>query len=196
VGIYDGADWVKAFLVDAMGVSDTPVISATGLTGQVRRGCINHTYDYDTLVFGQNYGGPSGSISIATIDRATGEVSEATVIATGDLGYHASFSEDGTKVYYAIGTEGWSGPAYQYDLDLDVQTMLGGSGFGEVKLAPDGKMYWAGYGKSYLGLVNEPNLPGLAADFVVDGLYLEGCQSGYGVPNQTASYLEYLPPIE
>jgi hypothetical protein len=31
---------------------------------------------------------------------------------------------------------------------------------------------------------------------VTDGLYLEGCLSGYGVPNQTASYLEYLPPIE
>ena len=196
VVIYDGADTVKAFLVDASGVSDTPVVSATGLTGEVRRGCINHTYDYDMLVFGQNYGGANGSISVATIDRATGQVSTATVIATGDLGYHASFSEDGSKVYYAIGTEGWSGPAYQYDLDSDIETQLGGSGFGESKLAPDGKLYWAGYGKPYLGVVNNPDDAGMAADFVVDGLFLEGCSSGYGVPNQTASYLEYLPPIE
>ena len=194
--VYDGADWVKAFLVDEMGVSTDPVISATGLTGQVRRGCINHTYDYAQVVFGQNYGGANGSISVADIDLETGEVSAATVIATGDLGYHASFSEDGTKVYYAIGTEGWSGPAYQYDLETDIETNLGGSGFGEVKLAPDGKMYWAGYGKPYLGVVNNPDEAGTACNFVADGLHLNGCSSGYGVPNQTASYLEYLPPVE
>ncbi|MBW2277524.1 MAG: hypothetical protein JRF63_08535, partial [Deltaproteobacteria bacterium] len=194
--VYDGADWVKAFLVDETGVSTDPVVSATGLTGQVRRGCINHTYDYEMVVFGQNYGGANGSISVASIDLESGEVSAATVIATGDLGYHASFSEDGTKVYYAIGTEGWSGPAYQYDLETDIETNLGGSGFGEVKLAPDGRMYWAGYGKTFLGVVNNPDEAGMAADFVINGLSLNGCSSGYGVPNQTASYLEYLPPIE
>jgi len=194
--VYDGASTIKAFPVDELGVSLSPVVSSIGLSGTVKRGCINHTYDYTKLVLGQNYGGTSGTISVADFDLETGEVSTATTIASGDLGYHASFSEDGTKVYYAIGTEGWMGPAYQYDLETDTQTLLGGSGFGEVKLAPDGKMYWAGYGKSYLGVVTEPDLPGLSADFVVDGLYLEGCLSGYGVPNQTASYLEYLPPIE
>lgn len=192
---FDGAEQTKAFLVTASGVSTDPVISATGLTGQVKRGCINHTYDYETVVFGQNYGGANGTISVATVDRTTGEIGEAKVIATGDLGYHASFSEDGTKVYYVIGTEGWSGVAHQYDLETNIQTPLGGSGLGGSKLAPNGKLYFAGYGDGYLGVVNNPNEPGVAANFVVEGLYLEGCSAGFSVPNQTAAYLDYLPPV-
>jgi hypothetical protein len=103
----------------------TPVTSPTGLTGTVKRSSINHTLEYDTLVLTQNYG-PDGAIGTAAIDRTTGKVSVVEVIATGDLGYHASFSEDGRKLYYVRGTEGWSGAAYQYDLDSATETLLGG----------------------------------------------------------------------
>ena len=192
--IYDSAANINAYLVDGGGLITTPVVSALGLSGQVMRSSINHTLDYDTLVLSQNYGGANGAIAVATIDRSSGQVSPATVIATGDLGYHASFSEDGSKIYYVRGTEGWSGQAYQYDLSTSTETLLGGQGLGAAKLAPNGKLYWVGVDDPYLGVVNQPDLPGVAADYVVDGLYLEGCVSGFGVPNQTASYLEYLPP--
>jgi len=192
--IYDGAGSIAAYLVDETGLHTTPVTSPTGLTGTVKRSSINHSMDYDTLVLTQNYGGPDGAIGTATIDRATGKVSLAEVIATGDLGYHASFSEDGRKLYYVRGTEGWSGAAYQYDLDSATETLLGGSALGAAKLAPDGKVYWAGVDKPYLAVVHQPDAAGTAAQFDEQGLFLEGCQAGFGVPNQTASYLEYLPP--
>lgn len=64
-----------------------------------------------------------------------------------------------------------------------------------ARLAPDGKLYWAANAYGYLGVVSEPNAAGIACGFVQDGLSLGACTSGFGLPNQTASYLKYLPPI-
>ncbi|MEO7095436.1 MAG: hypothetical protein ABI175_19430 [Polyangiales bacterium] len=190
---YEGAASVRAYLVNASGVSATPVVSSTGLTGSVKRAAINHTYDYDHLALAMNFGGTTGLIATADIDRATGMVSGTKTRVTGDLGYHASFSEDGTKLYYVRGTEGWQGIAYQYDLTAGVDTMLGGTGMAAAKLAPDGKVYWAANAKGSMGVVAEPNKAGTACGFVESGLSLKGCTVAFGVPNQTASYLQYLP---
>jgi len=193
---YDGAANVDAFLVSASGVSATPVTSPTGLTGTVLRSAINHSYDYDHVVLAMNFGttGPQGQIVTASIDRATGTLSGFKTVATGDLGYHASYSGDGTKLYYVRGTQGWQGVAYQFDLTTGTETMLGGTGLAAAKLAPDGKVYYVGYGKTSLAVVNTPNAAGAAAGFLDNGLPLGGCIAAFGVPNQTAAYLSYLPP--
>ena len=191
---YDGAANVDAFLVSASGVSSTPVVSPTGLTGTVLRSAINHSYDYDHVVLAMNFSGPNGQIAVANIDRATGMLSGVKTLVTGDLGFHASYSGDGTKLYYVRGTEGWEGVAYQYDLSTGTEAVLGGTGLAAAKLAPDGKVYYVGYGKTSLAVVNTPNQPGAAAGFVENGLPLNGCIAAFGVPNQTAAYLTYLPP--
>lgn len=192
---YDGAGQVDAFLVDKNGVSTTPVVSQTGITGTVLRSAINHTYDYDHVVLAINEGGATGTIATADVDRSTGKLTNVKTIATGDLGFHASFSGDGTKLYYVRGTEGWSGVAYQYDLTNKTETMLGGSGLAAAKLAPDGKVYYVGYGKTSLAVVNQPDKSGAACNYVDNGLALKGCAAAFGVPNQTAAYLGYLPPV-
>ncbi len=110
---YNGAGNVEAFLVNASGVSATPVTSATGLTGTVLRSAINHSYDYNHVVLAINRGGATGTIATADVDRSTGTISNVKTIVTGDLGFHASYSADGTKLYYVRGTEGWSGVAYK-----------------------------------------------------------------------------------
>jgi hypothetical protein len=190
---YDGAANVEAFLVSASGVSSTPVVSPTGLTGAVLRSAINHSYDYDKVVLAMNFG-TSGLIATSVIDRSTGSISGVKTIATGDLGFHASYSGDGTKLYYVKGVQGYSGTAYQYDLTTNTETMLGGTDLAAGKLAPDGKLYYVGYGKTALAVVNDPNAAGTACGFVDNSLPLQGCSSGWGVPNQTAAYLSYLPP--
>lgn len=190
---YAGAGAVNAFLVSKSGVSSSPVVSQTGLTGTVLRSAINHSYDYDHVVLAINEGGTSGQIATATIDRSTGKLSQVKQIVTGDLGFHASYSGDGTKLYYVRGTEGWSGVAYQYDLLTNIETSLGGSGLAAAKLAPDGKVYYAGYSHPYLAVVNNPNAAGTASNYVDNGLFLTGCLCAFGVPNQTAAYLGYLP---
>jgi len=191
---YDGAGSVDAFLVDKNGVSTTPVVSSTGITGTVLRSAINHSYDYDHVVLAVNESGATGTIAVADVDRATGKLSNVKKLVTGDLGFHASYSGDGTKLYYVRGTEGWSGVAYQYDLTTNTETMLGGSGLAAAKLAPDGKVYYVGYGRPYLAVVNNPDSAGAASNFVANGLVLGGCSAAFGVPNQTAAYLGYLPP--
>jgi hypothetical protein len=191
---YDGAATVKAFLVTANGVATSPVVSATRLTGAVARSSINHTLDYDHLALSIHYGLGKGTIATATIDRSSGEVSTAKTIVTGDLGYHASYSADGTKLYYVRGQEGWNGIAYQYDLTESQETKLGGSGMAAAKLAPNGKVYWAGRGHKFMGVVSQPDVAGTGCGFVEHGLDLGGCSVAFGVPNQTAAFLEYLPP--
>ena len=191
---YDGAGSVDAFLVTANGVSTTPVVSSTGITGTVLRSAINHSYDYDHVVLAINESGATGTIAVADVDRSTGQLSNVKKLVTGDLGFHASYSGDGTKLYYVRGTEGWSGVAYQYDLSTNTETMLGGSGLAAAKLAPDGKLYYVGYGRPYLAVVNNPDSAGAASNFVANGLPLGGCSAAFGVPNQTAAYLNYLPP--
>ncbi len=192
---YDGAASMKAFLVSGGVVSTTAVVSSTGLTGVVKRSSINHALDYDHLVMSLNYGGANGQIATAVIDRSTGKIGAAKPIVSGDLGYHASYSADGSKLYYVRGTEGWSGVAYQYDLTGNKETMLGGTGMAAAKLAPDGKVYWAAYSHAFMGVVAQPDQAGTACGFVEQGLDLKGCKVAFGVPNQTAAYLEYLPPI-
>jgi len=188
---YSGAGEVNAFLVSKSGVTSAPVTSQTGITGTVLRSAINHSYDYDHVVLAIN-NGTSGVIATADIDRSTGILSNVKQIVTGDLGFHASYSGDGTKLYYARGTQGWSGVAYQYDLTTNTETSLGGSGLAAAKLAPDGKVYYAGYSRPYLAVVNDPNAAGTASNFVANGLFLGGCLCAFGVPNQTAAYLGYL----
>jgi hypothetical protein len=184
---YDGASTIDAFLVGASGVSTTPVSSSTGLTGIVLRSAINHSYDYDHVVLAMN-DGTTGRIATADIDRSTGLVSNVRVVAAGDLGYHASYSGDGTKLYYVKGTQGWEGVAYQYDLTTSTESMLGGTGLAAGKLAWDGKLYFVGYQKTALTVVNDPNAAGAAAGFVEDALPLGGCSAAFGVPNQTAAH--------
>jgi hypothetical protein len=191
---YDGPNDIDAFLVSATGVSTTPVVSPTGIAGTVLRSAINHSYDHDHVVLAMNFGGANGQIATATIDRSTGQLSGIKTIVSGDLGYHASYSADGTKLYYVRGSEGWEGVAYQYDLTTGTDTMLGGTGLAAAKLAPDGKVYYVGVDKQYLAVVNAPNAAGAAAGFVENGLSLGGCVAAFGVPNQTAAYLSYLPP--
>jgi len=206
--VYEGAGQIMAFLVDkTTGVQTDPVVSSIGLelppgAVEVRWGSINHTQDYDTLVLSQTYNNGGGSMmafmgAIATVDvnRATGEVSEAMIVATDAYGYHATFSEYGSKVYYT-NSQGY----IQYDLNTSAETCLGPivgvSHAAASKLALDGKLYWAGALNSALHIVHSPDEAGADADFEANGLSLEGCLVGHGVPNQTAAFLDYLPPIE
>lgn len=192
---YDSAATIQAFEVTKTGVNLTPVKSPTTFTGTVLRSAINHTLDYDTLVLAMNFGGVNGLIATASFDRQTGQVSNPKQWVTGDVGYHAFLSPDATKLYFVRGTEGWYGQAYQLDLSTNIETLLGGIQMAAARLAPDGKLYWASNGYGYLGIVSQPNAAGTACGFVLDGLSLAGCMSGFGLPNQTASYLAYLPPI-
>ena len=52
-----------------------------------------------------------------------------------------------------------------------------------MKLAQDGKIYIALSNYEYLGVIENPNEKGLACNFVLDGIYLEGKISKSGLQN-------------
>ncbi len=192
--VFDTAATLNAYLVTEDGIATEPVRSETGITGPVHRGSINHSESYTMLAL--SFHRPTqGFVATTTFDRASGRAAPATVRAeSADIGYHATFSPNASKLYFSDGTEGYMGVPQQLDLETGVVTALPGTGFGAAKLAVDGYLYYTGYNKTSLGRVEHPDEPGEAAGFVAEALDLQGCRAGFGVPNQTAAFLDYLTP--
>ena len=153
---------------------------------------------YSTSVFDEN--SVSGFI-LLDFNPATGVLDLRETIDLPTSGRNASgieFSSNATKLYaYQTGSSGEEG-LYQYDLtvlperiaptqiDLGELEMNGGD---KLQLAPDGKIYitkggGSSTGANYLGVINQPNDLGVAADFVELGLFIaEGVDFGTSVRN-------------
>ena len=117
--------------------------------------------------------------------------------------YGVEFSSDVTKLYYTTHRK-----VFQLDLMSDdpvtiskSQTFLGEFPklgvvdtllLGALQLAINGKIYVAQDGYEYLGVIENPREKGMAANYVIDGVYLDGNISRMGLPNFIPSYL--LPP--
>ena len=54
---------------------------------------------------------------------------------------------------------------------------------GALQLAPDGKIYVARQGNSYLGVISKPNATGKASTYTDDGFHLGKQKSDLGLPN-------------
>ena len=54
---------------------------------------------------------------------------------------------------------------------------------GALQLAPDGKIYVARQGNSYLGVISKPNAKGKASTYTDDGFHLGKQKSDLGLPN-------------
>ncbi|HEC83671.1 MAG: hypothetical protein DRR08_18575 [Candidatus Parabeggiatoa sp. nov. 2] len=187
--VFNTAAKLDAYKVDSSGVARLPVTSNTGFTGNIARGSIIHSPDYNTL----SLGWAPGRIATAKIDRATGKISDIKERVTGQVGYATAFSPDGTKLYYTNGVQGYSGTPWQIDLKDGSKAQLSLTGaFGGPKLADNGKIYWTGINKSALSVVNNPNAAGTGANFSVDALPLNGCKGAYNQPNQTASSISFI----
>jgi WD40-like Beta Propeller Repeat len=191
--VYNTGATVDAYLLDGpSGVVATPVSSPLGMGGSsLYKPSIVRSPDYNTLALSNGYYG----IAIAKIDQATGKLSDVKLRVTknaSEVGNSCAFSPDGTKLYYARGSYGYSGTPYQFDLTTDVETQLNPTGgFGGPKLAPDGRIYWTGTGKDALSVVQNPNAPGTEVIFLLNDLYLNGGKGAYNLPAQTTAYTAY-----
>lgn len=133
-------------------------------------------------------------IEIFDFNLSTGQLSNARKFEskyfTGS--YCLEFSPDNTKMYLSI-YRGNISNLYQLDLnwgnDFDIVNNMVNLGFypsaffyGAVQLGPDGKIYVAQWGSEYLGVINEPDKAGLGCNYVIEGVYLEGKHSKFGLP--------------
>ncbi|MBK8226698.1 MAG: hypothetical protein IPK70_05930 [Flavobacteriales bacterium] len=202
-----------AYLLTAGGLDPTPIVSTVGPafpacgSNMNARGEMRFSLDGERLALAGNGSGDtpnSDVLALFTFNRATGAVSDTLLLppSRGDFG--VAFSPDGTKLYGGT----WKAfnffstdhnYLYQFDLSSsDPQTIIDSrvvlletpitGAHGSIKLGPDGRIYVARYAEGYLGVINYPNLPGLACNYEDDGLYLNGALCAHGFNN----YIEYV----
>lgn len=129
-------------------------------------------------------------------DPSTGRVSNVHQLTPPDgLGpYGIEFSPDSKKLYFTTSNPSSNSMSSLFQLDLTgsgTPVLLNKIAYDvtAIQLAVDGKIYVARLNSPYLGIIENPNRPGVACNFVEDGLFLEGNQSKYSLPNFIQSYL-------
>lgn len=197
LGHEQGSNLFHAYLLSSGGLSPAPITSAVG-----------------SSYSGFNYAGylkmsPSGKKMAAAVyssclelfdfDNTTGTVSNPLVLNNYPTNYGCEFSPDGSKLYVGTWFTASPGLVYQYDLCagspaavLSSETIIASSApyKGALQLAPNGKIYVTRFGQSDLGVINDPNLPGTACNYVDQGQSIWPKTCVYGLPN----FLPSNPP--
>jgi len=187
-----------AFLIDATGVNTTPIISDVGeihpLAGSGSRGYLKASSQGDKIgiaMVGSTNDGVN-NIEILDFDNATGLISNPqSWEPTFNSSYGVEFSPNGQFLYISS----WStGGLHQYDISSGVaatiaatDVQLGMNNIGALQLAPDQKIYAAIFNGD-LGVINSPNLQGVAADYVTGFLNVAPGTVQLGLPTFIQSF--------
>jgi len=186
-----------AYNITASGISATPVTSTAGTFSAPHVysiGVIKVSPDRHKLV-SQTWptGGAEGT-ELFDFDATTGIVSNCRVLNTSHPEYGAEFSPDGTKLY----AEAYSGEIGQYDVTLPTAAaiiasytiVVPGATYSDLKLAPDGKIYFRGSSASVLSCFSTPNGAGLGCGYVAAAATLAaGTSCQLGLPNNVITVL-------
>lgn len=193
----------KAYEITAAGINKTPVISNVGLGNTARSlGCMIASPDRKKLAATQCTSGGLGSFGayLYNFDAATGLVSIPEVVLVETYGaYGLCFSDDNSKLYIGA-MDPVKTPGYLYQFDISSgdsgtiaasKTLIGAYYFGDLKLAPDGKIYFPSrtFGLNNgaidsLGAINFPNAAGTACGYSSSVItMLPGTYAGIGLPN-------------
>ncbi len=180
-----------AFKITADSLQTTPIISQTGSVFQTDAGYMKISPNGEKVA-AANPTGVNRFFEILDFDRNTGTVSDTNMVHKGGDCNAVEFSPDNTK-FYAI-----QNYIYQYDLEAGnpeqilasvVQLSNQSASESALQTGPDGKVYCAMGTNDYLSVINEPNEPGLACDFELNAIYLEGRHTTGGLPAFIQSYM-------
>ncbi len=134
-------------------------------------------------------------------DNKTGAVSNVRQIPSPDSGkpYGIEFSPDARYLYFTSVNQSTNATNNLYQVDLNTGStpvLLNQIAHDHtaLQLAIDGKIYVARFKKSFLGVIENPNRPGTACNFIEDGLSLNSSISFMGLPNFIQSYFN-IPAI-
>lgn len=184
------------YKVDQDGVNSTPVAGNTRFHMALdARGYLKISPDGKKLVSAH---ATSGTY-LYDFDDSKGFVSnERKLNLQGNFGYGAEFSPLSRKLYITTGNYQVDGSKseellYQFNLDVSDPTALNINGSrvelhsyqnrrSALQLGLNGKIYRARNNQSFLGIINDPDADGLAANYVHDGISLKGRISMQGLP--------------
>lgn len=172
---------IKAWNIDENGIDTIPVLSP-GIPVTGIMGCIDASPDGTKLAVGLS------NVTLFDFNTASGTASNPLVLSpdVNINGVGICFSPDNSKLYVNMGS------IVQFDLSLGTPDLILKSktfintGFYGIKRGPDGKVYcnYHGNAQNALGVIEQPDLPGLSCQFVKDAfVLLSGTSSGVGLPN-------------
>jgi gliding motility-associated-like protein len=218
-GDNDG-DAFYAFLVTGSGVSTTPVVSHTGhvhsglLRSNNNVGYMKASSDGTRIglaIFGKGDVPGEAVIEVFDFDASTGSVNywDGSEVNQYPGAFGVEFSPDASKLYVTTTplnpTEPVPSLLYQFDLDspdpfdnpqvIHSLSFVDAAFFGALQLGPNGRIYVAKFysvfiGNEVLSVIENPNRPGSACNFKLDGLSLEGRKGNLGLPNFMQGYLD------
>ncbi|GAB5539643.1 MAG: T9SS C-terminal target domain-containing protein [Salibacteraceae bacterium] len=189
-------DDLYAFEVTSTGVNTTPVISNTGINLGTNNfyGCMKAN-PQGTKLAAVHQGYPT-QVHVYDFNKNNGTVTNTMTLTTTTGGtssntpYGVEFSPNGNLLY----TQSWNvGDLKQFDLTAGnaaaisaSQVMLGSNsnpGGGSLQTGPDGKLYAARFGQTYISQVANPDVQGTGAGYTSVAVNLSaGDQSRWGLP--------------
>jgi len=180
-----------AFLVTDTGVSSSPVISNAGAPCP-GSGTMKSSPDSKKLALAIN--NVPNEIILCNFDNTIGTISYWFTFPTASISF--SFSPDNSKLYVSrfVSIE-------QFDLSsndtlailISRTTLVTGTGYYNLQLAPDGKIYAAQFNQTYLGVINDPDVAGLGCNYVDTGFPLAGRVCEIGLPAFINDNFQILP---
>jgi hypothetical protein len=196
-----------AFLVTSAGIDTSPVVSSIGKVvsdpsnldpiGEIKASPDGSKLAMVTLFH--------PDIELYDFDNATGQLSNLITLpepgAYNGMGsssglYGLSFSSSSKMLYASewVSPPGVDGKLIQYDISSNDSATINNSRVNiftsaskslySLKLAPDRKIYVAqNVVSGYLGVINDPDSPGMSCNYIDSGIYLNGKHSGWGLNN-------------
>ena len=209
-----------SYLVDTSGVVEIPIISEIGST----HSGVNNERGYMKASSNGNKIGlvipADGIIELLNFDKSTGHLSTPITSSVGDFYYPlgVEFSPNNSKLYVSTSPNG-SDTSFLYQFDITtshpfsnpitinkfyfstISSSPADSLMQALQLGVDGKIYVSksnrgnSVGKSNLGVIYNPNRPGLACNYNElnyspnNGLFLNGGTSLSGLPDFVSDFL-------
>jgi len=190
-----------SYLLTEAGLQLPPVTSKTGTQPKVDIGYLKVSPAADKMVLPIN--NDSLLAEVYPFDNQTGMISQPLQINSMEENtycYGVEFSPDGGLLYATTG--GKSYELWQFDLKAKTSLQLNnsanliasGNNFA-MQLAPDNKIYIASLNRSYLNIINHPDVSGVACDYQAQAVNFATGGSLMGLPNLVQSWM-YKPDLK
>ena len=189
-----------AYLVTPAGVNTTPITSTVGAFhggGNTSNaiGNLKFSPNGERLALAQAY--EPNFVEVFDFDTATGLVSNPIFIngiftENGSDGpYGVEFSPDSNTLYVSDANYSGNSKIHQFNITLSNATdvinsdtiLFEGSGtFAGLQLAIDGKIYMSKVDKTFLSVIENPDILGTGANYIDEAVSLNGRSARFGLP--------------
>jgi len=203
---FSATNKILAYLVDADGVHQTPVISLClrnqSLLQQV--GTVKASSDGRYLVYGPSLWSLNNPVTeLFNLNSSTGEATPVFLFNSGGINWGAEFSANSEFLYLAMESPGGdSSKIVQFDMSqlssatvfqnnkIVINAIAGAPKYWQQQIAPDGKIYGVQYPASikYLSVIHEPSKKGVFCNFQPNAVPLASGNCLMGLPTFVQSY--------